>query len=165
MNKNYALLTKQLKIITPLAKEGVVSDMEKIRLEAQMTTLQSTILDKKEQSRNSAREKLNKVQDDYTMLKESIIAAKDRRDRDVILSPTKGIVNQVYVTTIGEVVKPGDTIAEVVPTDESLTVQAFVKPSDIGFLHPGQEALVKVSAYDYSVYGGLHGTLETISPD
>lgn len=165
LNKNYGLLDKQLKIITPLAREGVVSNIEKIKLEAQMTTLQSAILDKKEQYHNRAREQLNKAEDDYAVLLESLKSSKDRAVRSVIRSPSKGLVHQVHPTTIGEVIKPGDTILEVVPTDEALTVQAFIKPSDIGFIHPKQSALVKVSAYDYSVYGGLPAVVETISPD
>lgn len=165
LNKNYGLLQKQLKIIAPLAKEGVVSNMEKLRLESQITSVQSNILDKKEQSRTTAREQLNKAQEDYAVLSEAIKASKDRAERSVIRSPSKGIVNQVYVNTIGEVVKPGDTIIDVEPTDESLTVQAYIKPSDIGFIHPKQKALVKISAYDYSIYGGLNAEVETISPN
>lgn len=163
--KQHELLSKELNIITPLAKQGVVSNVERLRLERELVTLEQTIQDKKNNWQDEAREQLNKTQGDYSVLLESIGEARDRMTRTVIRSPTDGIVNQVHVTTIGEVIKPGDTIVEVVPLADELTVQAFVRPSDIGFISVGQKALVKVSAFDYSVYGGLDATVQTIGAD
>jgi adhesin transport system membrane fusion protein len=165
LNKQKELLTKEIGIISPLAKQGVVSNVERIRLERDLANLEQNIQEKKNTWHDQAREQLNKAQGDYSVLLQSIDESKDRMARTIIRSPTSGIVNQVFVTTIGEVVKPGDTIVEVVPLEDKLTVQAFVRPSDIGFIRVGQKALVKVSAYDYSVFGGLEAKVQTIGAD
>jgi len=165
LNKQKELLSKEIGIISPLAKQGVVSNVERLRLERELANLEQTIQEKKNTWQDQAREQLNKAQGDYSVLVQSIGEAKDRMNRTIIRSPTSGIVNQVFVTTIGEVVKPGDTIVEVVPLEDKLTVQAYVRPSDIGFIRVGQKALVKVSAYDYSVFGGLEAKVQTIAAD
>lgn len=165
LNKQRELLNKEIGIIVPLAKQGVVSNVEKLRLERDLVTLEQSIQEKKNAWQDQAREQLNKAQGDYSVLLQSMGEARDRMTRTIVRAPTDGIVNQVHVTTIGEVVKPGDTIVELVPVADELTVQAFVRPSDIGFIQVGQKALVKVSAYDYSIYGGLDATVQTISAD
>ena len=85
--------------------------------------------------------------------------------RTDVRSPVKGIVKHIMVNTIGGVVRPGESIMEVVPVDDTLLVEAEVMPADIAFLHPGQRAMVKITAYDFSIYGGLQGTVENISAD
>ncbi len=165
LNKQHELLKKEIGIIVPLAKQGVVSNIERLRLERDLVTLEQSIQEKKNAWQDQAREQLNKAQGDYSVLLQSMGEARDRMIRTVVRAPTDGIVNQVHVTTIGEVVKPGDTIVELVPISDELTVQAFVRPSDIGFIQVGQKALVKVSAYDYSIYGGLDATVQTIGAD
>ncbi|HAP81960.1 MAG TPA: HlyD family type I secretion periplasmic adaptor subunit, partial [Enterobacteriaceae bacterium] len=75
------------------------------------------------------------------------------------------IVQQMLVNTIGGVIQPGNDLVEIVPLDDSLLVEAKIRPQDIAFLHPGQQAVVKFTAYDYTIYGGLQGKLEQISPD
>ena len=165
LDKQYALLDKELRIMAPLAKQGVVSDVELLRLQRQLVTLQQNIAEKKNNERDLAREQLSKAQGEYAVFLESLSESRDRMMRATIRSPTAGIVNQVHITTVGEVVKPGETIIEIVPIEDELTVQAFVRPSDIGFIYVGQKAMVKVSAYDYSVYGGLDATVKTIGAD
>lgn len=165
LDKQYQLLKKELNIMTPLSKQGVVSNVELLRLQRQAFSLQQAIEDKKNVETDQAREQLNKAQGDYSVLEASIAESKDRMERSVIKSPTNGIVNQIYVTTVGEVVKPGETVCEIVPIEDELTVQAYVRPSDIGFISVGQKAMVKVSAYDYSIYGGLDAIVQTIGAD
>lgn len=165
LDKQYQLLKKELNIMTPLSKQGVVSSVEILRLQRQAVSLQQAIQDKKNTEIDQAREQLNKAQGDYSVLEASIAESKDRLERSVIRSPIDGVVNQVYVTTVGEVVKPGETVCEIVPIEDELTVQAYIRPSDIGFLSVGQKAMVKVSAYDYSIYGGLDAIVETIGAD
>ncbi len=165
LDKQYQLLKKELNIMTPLSKQGVVSNVELLRLQRQAFSLQQAIEDKKNVETDQAREQLNKAQGDYSVLEASIAESKDRMERSVIKSPTNGIVNQIYVSTVGEVVKPGETVCEIVPVDDELTVQAYVRPSDIGFISVGQKAMVKVSAYDYSIYGGLDAIVQTIGAD
>jgi adhesin transport system membrane fusion protein len=165
LEKQYALMKKELAIIAPLAKQGVVSDVERLRLERDLINHQQTILEKKTIELDQAREQLSKTQGEYSVLSESLAESKDRMVRTVIRAPTDGTVNQIHVTTIGEVIKPGDTIIEIVPLEDQLTVQAFVRPSDIGFIYVGQKAIVKVSAFDYSIYGGLHASVENVGAD
>jgi len=76
-----------------------------------------------------------------------------------------GTVKDIKVTTVGGVVKPGEPVMEIVPKDDQLLVEARVRPADIAFLHPGQKAMVKITAYDFSIYGGLEGELVDISAD
>lgn len=165
LNKQYQLLKKELDIMSPLSKQGVVSEVEILRLQRQAVALQQAIEDKKNIETDQAREQLNKAQGDYSVLQETLAESRDKMLRSVIKSPTNGIVNQVYVTTVGEVVKPGETVCEIVPIEDELTVQAYIRPSDIGFITVGQKANVKVSAYDYSVYGGLDATVQNIGAD
>jgi membrane fusion protein, adhesin transport system len=92
-------------------------------------------------------------------------ALKDRVSRTDVTAPIGGVVQRVLVATVGGVVKPGEPLVEIVPKDDSLVVEAQIKPADIAFIRPGQEALVKITAYDFSTYGGLSGRVEYISPD
>ena len=85
--------------------------------------------------------------------------------RTELRAPVRGTVKQIYINTVGGVVKPGESIMEIVPLNDTLLVEARVRPQDVAFLHPGQKAMVKVSAYDFSIYGGLDGVLEQISAD
>jgi len=98
-------------------------------------------------------------------IKESLAALKDRQERTEIRSPVRGKVKDIMLTTIGGVVKPGETIMEIVPEGDLLIIEANIRPSDIAFLHPEQKVTVKVTAYDYSIYGGLKGNVTDISPD
>lgn len=98
-------------------------------------------------------------------LEESMTARQDRVTRSDIRSPVRGAVNRVLVTTVGGVAQPGMPLVEVVPLDDQLLVEAFIRPADIAFLHPGQHATVKLTAYDYARYGSLAGQVETIGAD
>ncbi len=110
-------------------------------------------------------DEINKRSLELASLRESLSAGSDRVTRTELRSPVRGTVKQIYINTVGGVVKPGEPIMEIVPLDDTLLVEARVRPSDVAFLHPGQKAMVKVSAYDFSIYGGLDGVLEQISAD
>ena len=86
-------------------------------------------------------------------------------NRTLVTSPVRGIVQQLMVNTIGGVIQPGNDLVEIVPLDDTLLIEAKIRPQDIAFLRPGQEAIVKFTAYDYTIYGGMKGKLEQISPD
>ena len=98
-------------------------------------------------------------------LKQNLKASTDQLNRTVLVSPLRGIVNNLSITTIGGVVRPGEEILQIIPLDEELFVEARVKPKDIAGVRPGQEATVKLSAYDYTIYGTLKGTVKVISAD
>ncbi|MDD7912152.1 HlyD family type I secretion periplasmic adaptor subunit [Pseudovibrio exalbescens] len=96
---------------------------------------------------------------------ETIKAAQDRVSRTDLRSPVYGVVNTLNITTLGAVVQPGEPLVEIVPLDDTLLIEARIRPQDVAFLHPGQEVTVKITAYDYSIYGGLKGKLERIAAD
>lgn len=112
-----------------------------------------------------AANELNKAKAELEELKGELPALQDKVARTDVRAPVPGVVNRVLVSTVGGVVSPGETIVELVPSEDTLLVEAKVKPADIGFLKPGQEARVSITAYDSSLYGSLDGVIETISPD
>ncbi len=186
LSKSYELISKELSMLKPLVKEGAASKMEVLRLERQtnevegdLNTVSATILksrrsvseaDKKFQQaklnfRSTSLESLTKAKSDLAQMQENNKALKDRYARTTIKSPVDGTVKQIYVNTVGGVIKPGMELVEIVPKDDALLIEAKVRPADIAFLHPGQEATVKLTAYDFSIYGGLQAKLVNIGAD
>lgn len=110
-------------------------------------------------------QEINKRRLELTSLRETLSAGGDRVTRTELRAPVRGTIKQIYINTVGGVVKPGEPIMDLVPLDDTLLVEARVSPKDVAFLHPGQDVMVKVSAYDFSIYGGLEGKLESISAD
>lgn len=161
LSHNLALIQRQINMTKPLLKSGAVSQVEVLQLEQQASEIESKI----SSAQSAALDELNKVKTELSQVKQNEVALKDRLDRTTVRSPVKGIVKQLHVNTIGGVVNPGMDLVEIVPLDDTLLVSAKVKPSDIGFIHPGQSATVKISAYDYAIYGGLKGKVELISAD
>jgi len=98
-----------------------------------------------------------------TSLQETALGRHDTLERTEVRAPVRGIVNNIKINTIGGVIQPGAAIMEVTPLDDQLLVETHIRPSDVAFLAPGQEAVVKISAYDYSIYGGLSGHVQSIS--
>ncbi len=117
------------------------------------------------QMRTEALSELNRTMAELAAIKEGMPALADKVARTHIKSPMNGIVNRVFVNTVGGIVRPGDPIVDVVPSDDQLVVDAMVMPKDIGFVKIGQPARVKVTAYDYSIFGALDGTVKSISAD
>lgn len=108
---------------------------------------------------------INKRRSEQNSLKESFVAGSDRVTRTELRSPVRGIVNRILINTRGGIVKPGGDIMEITPLDDTLVVEAKVRPADIAFIHPGQSAVVKITAYDYAIYGSLGASVEQISSD
>lgn len=98
-------------------------------------------------------------------LEQIVLSGQDRVKRTEVRAPVRGTIKQIYLNTVGGVIKPGESIMEVVPLDDTLLIQANIRPADIAFLRPGLKATVKITAYDFSIYGGLDGKLEQISAD
>jgi adhesin transport system membrane fusion protein len=115
--------------------------------------------------RADAQRELNAVQAEAAALHEVITAEADRVSRTEVRSPVRGTVKRVLVNTVGGVIQPGADLIEIVPLEDNLLVEAKVRPADIAFLHPGQPAMVKVTAYDFAIYGGLDAVVEDISAD
>lgn len=115
--------------------------------------------------RARAHEDLTRTLNELTILDETIKSAQDKVRRTVLRAPVRGIINKFSVATIGAVVSPGESLSEIVPLDDSLLIEAQIRPQDVAFLFPGQPARVRVTAYDFTVYGDLPGVVERIGAD
>jgi membrane fusion protein, adhesin transport system len=135
------------------------------RLNAAINEITSKIREARSEYVTKAQLDLNEAITEYKRVGAESSELADQVTRTVIKSPINGIVQKIYVNTVGGVIKPGDNLIEIVPTEGGLLIEAKVKPADIAFIYPGQDAIVKVTAYDFSIYGSLHGKVITISPD
>jgi len=161
LDESEALMQKEINITEPLVKEGAASKVEVLHLQRGLNDIQEKI----DTFNSDTLNQLTQAKADLSALNESNLAYQDRLQRTTIRSPVRGIVKQIKVTTIGGVLQPGMDLMEIVPLDDTLLIEAKVKPSDIGFLRVGLPATVKITAYDYSIYGGLKGVVEQISAD
>jgi len=181
-----SLTSRELQVTQPLLKSGAVSEVDLLRLqrdvarfcgeqkaaEAQMQRIASAIHEaetKIEEAelniRNQARNELSEALSRLATLSEGQAALVDRVRLSEIRSPVRGTVKTLMTNTVGGVIQPGKDIIEIVPTDDTLLLEVRIQPRDIAFLHPGQPAQVKFTAYDFAVYGGLEGALEQIGAD
>lgn len=180
------LLDEELRRARELADVGAYPKMDLLRLEreAQSGSLEVDVLNasiprataaiqeasaRKKSAvlsfRAKVHEELTVTLNELTVLDETIKSAKDKVQRTVLRAPVRGIINKFLVATIGAVVSPGESISEIVPLDDSLLIEARVRPQDVAFLYPGQAARVRVTAYDYTIYGDLTGKVERIGAD
>jgi adhesin transport system membrane fusion protein len=172
LTDNLKLLNREVDLTRKLFSQRVVPEIEMLRLERQASELrgqlaevQSRITTARATFRSQSEEDLAKATGDLAVLDENIRSAQDRLRRTELKSPVRGIVNKINVATIGGVVQPGISLLEIVPLDDTLLVEGRIKPQDIAFIHPEQAAVVKITAYDSSVYGSLKGKVERISAD
>ncbi|XAG02224.1 HlyD family type I secretion periplasmic adaptor subunit [Pseudomonas sp. REB1044] len=180
------LLRQEISMSEPLVARGAISQVEMLRLrrsevetrgqmdstalaipraEAAIKEVQSKIEETRGKFRSEALTQLNEARTELNKATATSKALDDRVNRTMVTSPVRGIVKQLLVNTIGGVIQPGSDIIEIVPLDDTLVIEAKILPKDIAFLHPGQEATVKFSAYDYTIYGGLKAKLEQIGAD
>jgi adhesin transport system membrane fusion protein len=180
------LSQQELARTRPLLSSGAVSEVDIIKLErdvsrsrgeaeqtaAQIQRVQAAIIEaqRKVQEtelvfRNEARKELAEVLGRLNALTEGAVALADKVDKSQIKSPVRGRVQRLLANTVGGVVQPGKDLVEIVPLDDVLVLEAKVQPRDIAFIHPGQDATVKFTAYDFSIYGGMDAKVENISPD
>ena len=180
------LMEDEVSITKPLAQRGLVSKVEFLQLKRQLNGLKGELeasrlaiprlKSKIEEStnkiseitleyKNKAKEELNKVVAEISRITETNTALDDKVKRTLVRSPVNGTVQQLLINTIGGVVQPGMDLIEIVPAQDTLLVEAKIKPSDIAFLRPKLKAMVKFSAYDFAIHGGLNGKLTHISAD
>ncbi|MDM9586499.1 HlyD family type I secretion periplasmic adaptor subunit [Pseudomonas asiatica] len=180
------LLRQEIAMSEPLVAQGAVSQVEILRLrrsevenrgqmdatalaipraEAAIREVQSKIEETRGKFRSDALTQLNEARTELNKATATGKALDDRVNRTLVTSPVRGIIKQLLVNTIGGVIQPGSDIVEIVPLDDTLVIEAKILPKDIAFLHPGQDATVKFSAYDYTIYGGLKAKLEQIGAD
>lgn len=186
VERSLGLAESELKITEPMVADGIMSQVELLRLRREVNDLRGALEAGRlevSQARAAHMESRKKIEehrlrfqaeamnqlsiqkDELARAGESLRADEDRVVRTTVRSPVKGTVKRLMVATVGGVVQPGMDLAEIVPLEDSLVVEARIRPADIAFLHPGQDATVKISAYDYAIYGGLEGRLEHISAD
>lgn len=159
------LVQQELRMTEPLVAKGAASEVEVLRLKRQANDLQNQINDVRNQYYVKAREELSKASTDVETQQQVVKGKSDSLSRTVFKSPVRGIVKEIDVMTLGGVISQNGKLMTIVPLDEQLLIEARISPRDIAFIHPGQEALVKITAYDYSIYGGLKGKVTVISPD
>lgn len=185
-SQGYDLTSRELAVTKPLISSGAISEVEILRLErdvsryrgerdmasAQISRVQAAINEAQRKIeeveltfRNDASKELSETTGKLNSLAEGSVALSDRVKQSSIRSPVKGTVKRLLVNTVGGVVQPGKDMIEIVPLEDTLLLEARVLPRDIAFLRPGQPAMVKFTAYDFSIYGGLEGTLEHIGAD
>lgn len=179
-------MSRELRLTSNLARRGVVSEVELLRLNRQIAELrgdkrvleasipraQAAIEEAEKRHENAraifrseARDRLSQVRGELAVIDESLQAARLRVARTDIRSPVDGVINKLAVTTIGAVKRAGETVAEIVPIGDALLIETQIRPQDVAFIHPGQKASVKLTAYDYLIYGALSGTVERIGAD
>ncbi|WP_064603072.1 HlyD family type I secretion periplasmic adaptor subunit [Photobacterium sp. J15] len=186
LRRNLTIAKKEIDITQPLADEGIVPPIELLKLQRQFndtnreltsTKLKIPVLEAAIQEvifkridialkfRSEVQTELNETSNRLSSLKESQIGLKDRVNRTIVVSPVTGTIQKIHVNTIGGVIQPGMSLIEIVPTEDNLLIETKIAPQDIGFLRPGLNAVIKFSAYDFTLYGGLSGVLENISAD
>jgi len=165
VDASLSAITREITLTEPLVKGGVMSEVELLRLKRQQADLMGQRAERKNRYLTDANNELTRVSSDLSQTKENVSAREDAYLHTTIKSPMKGIVKNVQVTTVGGVIQAGQPILEIVPTEDEMMVEAYVKPSDVAFLKVGQKAVVKLTSYDFNKYGGLDGELEHLSPD
>ena len=186
LKQSLKYINEEVTMTEPMVEEGVKSRVDFLKLQREANDVKQSIQaiqlslprlesavnqyrsNREESARlfmNIAKKELNKVTAELSRLQAQQVAFSDQVDRTMVKSPVTGIVQKLFVNTVGGVIKPGENLVEIVPTSEKLYLEIKIKPSDIAFIHPGAKAKVKVSAYDFAIHGGLIGTVVSISPD
>ncbi|MDP8567191.1 HlyD family type I secretion periplasmic adaptor subunit [Methylophilus aquaticus] len=184
--KTYESNMKELAANRPLLSSGAVSEIEILRLEreanrakgdidqasAQLGRLTSAISEARRKISEAQQSFLSKVRTDLNettakinSLSQSSLALSDKVKQSTLLSPVNGKISKLYFNTVGGVIQPGKEVMEVVPSDDSLVIEAKVQTKDIAFIRPQQPAIIKLTAYDYTIYGSLDGVVEDIAAD
>lgn len=165
LQRSYQLSMREIRLAEPLAARGLLSEVELLRMRRQANELQSQIVERRNRYQADANAELNKLELELAQTTENLVGKADVVDRTTIVAPVNGTVKNIRVNTIGGVIQPGERILEIIPTEDQLLVETKIRPSDVAFLRPGLPATVKITAYDYGIYGGLKGNVEMISPD
>ena len=185
-SSSLSLIQQELNMSKPLVESGAISQVEILRLQRSAVEMRgsmdatrlaipraqsaiSEIERRIEESelafRSDAFKELNDARTELQKITATSVAIQDRVSRTTVVSPVNGIIKQMKVNTIGGVVQPGSDLLEIVPLEDNLLIEARIRPQDVAFLHPGQSAMVKFSAYDFTIYGGLKAKLELIGAD
>ena len=165
LDQSIELVGSELAINQKLTTSGAASNVEVIRLKRQLVELQLKQAETQSNYVVRAREELAKANAEVSSLSSVVRGRSDTLSRLTLRSPVRGVVQNIEVNTIGGVVPPNGKLMGIIPIDDQLIVEARVSPRDIAYIHPGQKASVKITAYDYAVFGDLDGEVRSISPD
>lgn len=165
LRKALGLINSELKLTSSLVAKGAASNVEVLRLKRQANDLESKLNDTENQYMVRAREDLAKANAEVSYNRSIIIGRADALKRTVIVAPVRGIVKDIEVNTVGGVIPVRGSLMEIVPLDDQLMVEVQIAPRDVAFITPGQRAVVKLTAYDFNIYGALEGSVSFISPD
>jgi len=163
--RSIELVQRELAVAEGMSAQGLMSEVEVMRLRRQVNELQLGVQERINRFRLEASSDLARQRTELSVLDEQLVAREDAVERTVLRSPLRGVVKQIRIGTTGGVVAPGAPVLEIVPLGDKVLVEARIRPADIGFVQVGQAVEVKLSAYDYVSYGGLKGTVASISPD
>jgi adhesin transport system membrane fusion protein len=165
VRRSMALLSRELEVSTAMAAKGLMSELEVMRLRRQVNELAAQIQERSNRFRQDASAELVRVRTELSLMEEQMVVRDDALRRNTLTSPVRGVVKQIKANTLGGVVAPGAPVMEILPLGQHVLVEARVRPADIGFVKVGQPVLIKLSAYEYTIYGGLRGVVHSISPD
>lgn len=186
LTRSVNLTRQEIAILAPLVERGInapidlirlrreenqyvgdlaVAEKTRERLQAGLAEIEAETAETRAQFRSRALQELNEAQVNLQALQQVLTSRGDRVERAVVRAPTAGTVKQLFVTTLGGVVRPGQDLVEIVPAEDTLLVEARLRPADIAFIYPSQAAKVKITAYDFTVYGSLPASVEHISAD
>lgn len=160
-----ALAERELDMTAPLVKTGDVSMADVLRLERQVADLKGQASLRRNRYLQDLQAELSKAQEELAGVEQVLVQRREQLANTELTAPVNGVVSSVKVTTIGGVLRPGEELMQIVPLEDDLLVEARVRPGDVAFLKPGLPASVKVDAYDYTIYGSIHGTVSYISAD
>ncbi len=165
IEKQLMLAERELNITEPLQKSGAASEVEVLRLRQKVLELSAKVAQYQSEYTVAAKEELSKVMTDLEPLRKTWDGRVDKLKRTTLTAPMRGIVKDIAAGTIGGVIQPGGILLEIVPLEDKLLIEAQLSPRDVAFIRPGQEAIVKLTAYDPAIYGTLPAELERVSPD
>ena len=163
--RSIALLSRELAMAESMAAKGLMSEVEVMRVRRQMNDLNLQTQERVNRFRQEASADLVRVRNELAQQEEQMVVRDDALRRTTLVSPVRGLVKQIRANTLGGVIAAGAPVMEIVPLGERVLVEARVMPADIGFVKLGQPVDIKLSAYEYTVYGSLKGTVLSISPD
>jgi adhesin transport system membrane fusion protein len=159
------LAEQEVKMSEPLAARGLISEIELLKNRRQVNDFRLQISERQNKYRAEANADLARVESELSQSRENVVARADTAHHTVLKAPVRGIVKDIRTSTIGGIVQPAATIMEIVPLDDQLLVEGRFRPQDVAFLRPGLPATIKITAYDFGIYGGLEGVVEQISAD
>jgi len=165
MKRSLVLIGREIKLTSPMVKEGVMSEVDLMHLQRSEADLSAQIAERRNRYFTDANNELVRVAADMAQARESALGREDAFKRSVIRSPMRGIVKSIQLTTIGGVVQAGQDLMDIIPVDDQMLVDAYIKPADIAFVKVGQPAVIKLTSYDFNRYGALTGEVVDVSPD